>query len=50
MHCGKNANSILPWKLQELKGGARVALVKEDLMTTSKNPDSNMDPNSVGKY
>ena len=50
MHCGKNTNSTLPWKLQKLKGGAQVALVKEDLMTASGNPDSNLDPNSVGKY
>lgn len=43
MHCGRNTNSILPWKLQGLEGGARVALVKEYLMTTSGNPDSNLD-------
>lgn len=43
MLCGKNTNSILPWKLQELGGGARVALVKQYLMTTSGDPDSNLD-------
>lgn len=42
MCCGKNTNNSVPWKLQELEGGAHVAPVKE-CVTTFENPDSSLD-------